>query len=148
LAKKSRKEFCRDSKRVAEGLTEEQVQAIKPLAATLTKTQMADYFGMDFGTFHEILLANPEWMLLYRQGKAEAIADIGGNLIQRARHDFRDAKFYLATQAGWVEKSAVDHTSSDGSMSAPTTINLVAKRFPKKPDGSYDQDRDTDEDDV
>lgn len=50
-------------------------------------------------------------------GRAETIAKVAGNLVQKAlKGDTTSAIFYLKTQAGWREKHAVDHTSSDGSM--------------------------------
>ena len=51
------------------------------------------------------------------QSKAKANATIGGALFNKAKGgDTAAMIFWMKTQAGWREKSEIDHTSSDGSM--------------------------------
>lgn len=59
--------------------------------------------------------------------KAKANATIGGALFNKAKSGDTTAMiFWMKTQAGWREKQEVDHSSSDGSMSMPTRIEIVA----------------------
>lgn len=76
----------------------------------------------------------------YKKGKARAVADIGGGLLEKARNgDLGAMCFYLKTQAGWRETQKLDHTSSDGSMQNTTVVILPAKQ---QDDSPGDADRD------
>ena len=58
--------------------------------------------------------------------KAKANATIGGALFNKAKTgDTAAMIFWMKTQAGWREKTDLNHISEDGSMS-PTRIELVA----------------------
>ena len=60
------------------------------------------------------------------QSKAKANATIGGALFNKAKSgDTAAMIFWMKTQAGWRETTAIDHSSSDRSMS-PTRIEIVA----------------------
>jgi hypothetical protein len=63
------------------------------------------------------------------QGKAEMLGQVAGRLFENAMHDDGRisnpaAMFIMKTQAGWREKSDVNVTSDDGSMS-PRSITVV-----------------------
>ena len=58
--------------------------------------------------------------------KAKSNATIGGALFNKAKNgDTAAMIFWMKTQAGWREKTDLNHMSEDGSMS-PTRIELVA----------------------
>jgi hypothetical protein len=95
--------------------TPEQVIEVETLAAVLNQEQISAYFGIDSDTFTAIKQRDPEVLRSYKRGKAKAILDIGGNLIEKAKGDnIAAAIFYLKTQAGW--KETIDLSSSDGTM--------------------------------
>lgn len=59
---------------------------------------------------------------------AKANATIGGALFNKAKSGDTTAMiFWMKTRARWTERSELDHTSSDGSMTPkPSRIELVA----------------------
>lgn len=102
-------------------LTEDQIREVQTLAAVLNTAQIADYLGVSHVTFKAIRERDERVSFAYKNGKAKAIASIGGNLITSAKKGNTAAQiFYLKTQAGWSEKHEIDHTSSDGSMTPPS----------------------------
>lgn len=83
---------------------EGQIAQVEALAAVLTKSQMADYFGIGETTLREIEKRQPEVSVAYQKGRGRAIAGVGSNLIAQARSgNVSAAIFYLKTQAGWKE---------------------------------------------
>jgi hypothetical protein len=55
---------------------------------------------------------------------AKANATIGGSLFNKAKNgDTAAQTFWLKTRAGFREKQDINHTSDDGSMSPPKSIN-------------------------
>ena len=106
-------------------LNPQQKAEIETLAAVLTTEQIADYFGIGKTTFFEILDRDPEVSELYKKGRAKAVGFVAQNLIQKARDGDLGAQiFYLKTQAGWKDTTAIQHTSPDGSMT-PSKIERV-----------------------
>ena len=106
-------------------LNAQQKAEIETLAAVLTTEQIADYFGIGKTTFFEILDRDPEVSELYKKGRAKAVGFVAQNLIQKARDGDLGAQiFYLKTQAGWKDTTAIQHTSPDGSMT-PSKIERV-----------------------
>ena len=106
-------------------LNTQQKAEIETLAAVLTTEQIADYFGIGKTTFFEILDRDPEVSELYKKGRAKAVGFVAQNLIQKARDGDLGAQiFYLKTQAGWKDTTAIQHTSPDGSMT-PSKIERV-----------------------
>ena len=90
-------------------LTETDVIKLEALACCLTKSQVADYFGMTEKTLRAIEGRQPEVSTAYRKGKAMAIASVATSLYDQAMAgNFYAMKFYLQTQAGWSEKRALD----------------------------------------
>ena len=69
--------------------------------------------------------------------KAEANATIGGALFKRAKSGDTTAMiFWMKTQAGWRERTDINHTSNDGSMTPKPAITAVdaieaAKQYQK-----------------
>ena len=56
--------------------------------------------------------------------KAEANATIGGALFKRAKSGDTTAMiFWMKTQAGWRERTDINHTSEDGSMTPKAGID-------------------------
>ena len=85
-------------------LSDEQIAQIEPLAAVLTKAQMADFFGITEKTLREVESRQPKVFTAYKKGKASAIATVANNLVNQARNgNVTAAIFYLKTQAGWKE---------------------------------------------
>lgn len=83
---------------------EAQTAQVEALAAVLSKTQMADYFGISETTLRQIEERQPEVSEAYKRGKAKAIGNVAKNLIQQAQTgNISAAIFYLKTQAGWKE---------------------------------------------
>lgn len=105
--------------------TPQQVEQVEKLASMLTKSQLADLFGVSENTFRAIEERQPEVSAAYKRGKASAIIDISRNLIQQSNKGNTAATiFYLKTQAGWRE------TDESQVQREPITINIV------KPDGA------------
>ena len=106
-------------------LTRQQADEVETLAAFLSIDQIADYFGMGKVTFYEIMKRQPIVSERYKKGRAKAIGSVAQGLLMRAREgDTASAIFYLKTQGGWSDKTAVDVTNSDGSM-RPVNIEIV-----------------------
>lgn len=94
--------------------TEEQVTELGALSAVLNTTQIADYFGISHVTFKAIRDRDERVSFAYKNGKAKAIASIGGNLIKTAKNGNVAAQiFYLKTQAGWKETKIIESADSD-----------------------------------
>ena len=90
-------------------LTETDVTKLEALACVLTKSQVADYFGMTEKTLRAGEERQPKVNTAYRKGKAMAIASVATSLYDQAMAgNFYAMKFYLQTQAGWSEKRALD----------------------------------------
>ena len=111
-------------------LTNEQIVQVEALAQYLTAEDIADYLGIGRTTFYAIMDRNPEVSERYRRGKARVKARLAGRLIEKAdAGDYSSLSLFLRTQGGWSEQSRIDHISSDGSMTPPTRIELVAPDF-------------------
>ena len=95
-------------------LTETDVTKLEALACVLTKSQVADYFGMTEKTLRAIEGRQPEVSTAYSKGKAMAIADVASSLYEQAKSgNIQAAKFYLKTQAGWREDAPVELSQPD-----------------------------------
>lgn len=59
-------------------------------------------------------------------GSMEATAEVAGHLLDKVRNGDTTAMiFWMKTRAGWREKSDVNLTSDDGTMTPPRTIKVV-----------------------
>lgn len=91
-------------------LTDEQRAEVETLAAVLNAEQIADYFGIGRTTFFAIMQRDPDVSERYKRGKAKAIGSIAKSLLTKAREgDTASMIFFLKTQAGWKETSAIEH---------------------------------------
>jgi hypothetical protein len=114
-----------ESGRPLKVLTDDQKRELETLAAVLSTDQIADYFGIGRTTFYAIMEREPDISERYKKGRAKAVGNIASNLINKAQNgDLGAQVFYLKTQAGWKDTTAVEHTSPDGSMT-PTKIERI-----------------------
>jgi hypothetical protein len=117
-------------------LTPAQTAEVETLAAVLTVAQMADYFGIGRTTFFSLMDRDPDVAERYKKGKARAIGAIAQSLISKARAgDTTSMIFFLKTQGGWRETSAVEHfgnTSVEhhlgGKDALATLLDRIAER--------------------
>jgi len=87
--------------------TPEQIIELQALAAVLTKSQVADYFGICENTLREIEKRQPEVSEAYKKGRCKQVVNMGNNLVRLAEDGNVTANiFYLKTQAGWRETEA------------------------------------------
>ena len=102
-------------------LSDDQISELGTLSAVLNTVQLADYFGMSHVTFKALRDRDEKVSFAYKNGKAKAIATIGGNLISQANDGNVSAQiFYLKTQAGWKESDS-DQEKDPTSY----TINII-----------------------
>lgn len=108
-------------------LSEAQKAEVETLAAVLTAEQIADYFGIGRTTFYAMMGRDEEIAARYKKGKARAIGAIAQSLIAKARAgDTTSMIFFLKTQAGWRETSAVEHS---GVIAVPTEASSASSRL-------------------
>lgn len=94
----------------------------EPTRATRELVQLHAMVGSRQEVIADIIGIDPKTLRKhYRheldQSKARANATIGGALFNKAKSGDTTAMiFWMKTQAGWRETTAIDHTSSDGSM--------------------------------
>ena len=95
--------------------TEEEIKECKQFAPSLTKTQLADYFGCTFNTLQAAMVRQPELLEAYRKGKAMAIIQMAGSLQQKGLDgDTQASRFWLSHQAGWTETKRTELSGPDG----------------------------------
>lgn len=113
--------------RPKKALSHEQIIQVEALGAVLSIEQIANYFRMSKSTFYSVMERQPEILERYKRGKSIAIVNAGKGLLKLVREGNLGAIiFYLKTQAGWRERTQVDISSEDGTLRAPTVIELVA----------------------
>jgi len=113
--------------RPAKELTASQKAEVETLAAVLSTAQIADYFGIGRTTFFAMLERDEEIAERYKRGKARAIGTIAQSLLVKARGgDTTSMIFYLKTQAGWREKTEVEHSGPGG---GPVVVNSDSERL-------------------
>ena len=95
--------------------TDEEIEECKVLAASLTKQQLADYFGCCFNTLQKAMERQPLLSEMYRKGKALAVIQMAGSLQAKGLEgDVGAAKFWLSHQAGWSETKRTELTGANG----------------------------------
>jgi len=106
-------------------LTDEQVKKVEVLAEVLTISQLADYFGIHRNMFVELHDSDPRVQAAYRKGRANAIVDVGQNLLLQARAGAPWAIcFYLKTQAGWRETANIELSGLGGGPISMAMLQL------------------------
>ena len=95
-------------------LTEEDKLQVEKLASVLTKSQLANYFGMGETRYRELEAKDSELSEAYKKGKSKAIAGVAANLVNQARDgNTAAAIFYLKTQAGWKETKILQNENKE-----------------------------------
>lgn len=86
---------------------ENDIKKIEELAASLSVSQIADYFKIGITSLYNIFKRQPLVYESYKRGKALAIQRMADNLQEHALHggsgNMTAAIFYLKTQARWSE---------------------------------------------
>jgi hypothetical protein len=91
--------------------------------------------GTDQPTIARVIGIDPKTMRKhYRDeldiSKAKANATVGGALFNKAKGgDTAAMIFWMKTQAGWREKTDINHTSDDGSMSPRDMTDAQLQAF-------------------
>jgi transposase len=86
-------------------LSEQDLNTIQNLAASMSVEQIAGYFGISKTTYYEVARRQPELLVRYQQGKSRRIAEYSNIVHEHIINGDKDLlKFYLRTQAGWSEK--------------------------------------------
>lgn len=117
-------------------LKKEQIKELEILAQYLTREQIADHFGIGRSTLQNIFERQPKALEAYRRGVSRMILAVSKNLTQLAlAGDRASAMFIMKCRGGWRETQAIDHTSSDGSVTAQPVQILI-----KAPDAITDDD--------
>jgi len=100
-------------------ITPELLKRVKRLAAQgLTQQQIADSLGWHLATLIDKKNNYSDFSEAIKLGQASGISDVSNALFNNAVNgDNAAAIFYLKARAGWRDNHAIDHTSSDGSMS-------------------------------
>ena len=107
----------------------------EPTRATRELVQLHTMVGTRQEAIASIIGIDPKTLRKYYrdeldQSKAKANATIGGALFNKAKSgDTAAMIFWMKTQAGWRETTAIDHSSSDGTMSMPSRIEIVAPQI-------------------
>ncbi len=95
--------------------SKEDIEKVELFASSLTKQQMADYFGICFNTLQRIFERQPEVSEAYRRGRAMAVITVAGSVLKEAQQgNIQAASLYLKTQAGWKETDRKEITGVDG----------------------------------
>lgn len=86
---------------------ESDIKKIEELAASLSVSQIADYFKIGITTLYDVFKRQPLVAESYKRGKAVAIQRMADNLQEHAIHggsgNMTAAIFYLKTQGRWSE---------------------------------------------
>ena len=107
-------------------LDKNQLMELELLAGTLSKAQVAEYFGMTEKTLRAIEERQPEVFTAYRKGKAQTVAKVTSALMKAVnRGDMRAIQFYLKTQAGWTEKSHIELSKAEEPSDNHMTVEFV-----------------------
>ena len=96
-------------------LNEAQIAQVEALAAYLSISQIADYFGFSKRAFYDIRKRQPEVLAAYNKGVAKACSFVGNMLMGFIREKENTASklsaitFYLRTKGGWSSEYKNDN---------------------------------------
>jgi predicted DNA-binding protein YlxM (UPF0122 family) len=96
-------------------LNEAQIAQVEALAAYLSISQIADYFGFSKRAFYDIRKRQPEVLAAYNKGVAKACSFVGNMLMGFIREKENTASklsaitFYLRTRGGWGSENKNDN---------------------------------------
>ena len=123
-------------------LTDAQKAQVEALAAYLSQQQISEYFGFTKSTFERMMERDPEVAVLYKKGKAKAIAVVAKSLVSKAREgDTASQIFFLKTQGGWRETTRQEISGPDGApIQQTTTLNNKSVRDLKESIASLDDE--------
>lgn len=101
---------------------------IAKLAAGLNQEQIADFYGMTDRGLRKRFAADQELRIAYQAGRSKAVSRVATNLLAQATKtknpNITAMIFYLKTQAGWKETSAVEVAGPDGGPIAVSSTNV------------------------
>lgn len=87
--------------------SDDQIQQVETLSGFCLKVpEIAAVMKISESTFYEVAKRQPQVSEALRQGRAKVKATISQSLIKNAAAgDYKSQAFYLARQAGWIDKS-------------------------------------------
>ena len=95
--------------------TDEEVQLVEKLSASLTHEQLARYFSICDNTLREIMKRDDRVSEAYDRGLTRAGVMMVEKLFDKAMEgDHPSMKLWLSQRMGWTEKSRTEHTGADG----------------------------------
>jgi hypothetical protein len=110
--------------------TDKDIESIERMAAILTKSQMAGIFGIEANTFRAAERRDPRVFEAYNKGKANAILEVGSNLIEQSRNGVTAAtKYFLSHQAGWSENATLIVKDEVIEDIEPLTVEQAASAY-------------------
>ena len=116
--------------RHAKTLTDAQKAEFETLAAVLATDQIADFFGIGRTTFWSMMQRDEAIAERYKKAQARAIGAIAQGLIAKARGgDTTSMIFYLKTQGGWRETTAVELSVPEAGNVQPDAAFLKLSRL-------------------
>lgn len=122
-------------------VTPKMIEEVKRLSGLgLRRSDIAAYFGMAYSTLCKKAAANPELRIAFKQGKAQQVSEVAGELITQIRQGSTSATiFYLKTQAGWKEPDVVAPEDEDEEDKAPQENLEITTNDPIEAAKSYQQ---------
>ena len=117
------------------------IEEVKRLSGLgLRRSDIAAYFGMAYSTLCKKAASNPELRIAFKQGKAQQVSEVAGELITQIRQGSTSATiFYLKTQAGWKEPDVVAPEDEDEEDKAPQENLEITTNDPIEAAKSYQQ---------
>jgi hypothetical protein len=95
--------------------TDDEVELVEKLAASLTHEQLAKYFCICDNTLREIMKRDTRVSEAYDRGLTRAGVMMVEKLYDKAMEgDHPSMKLWLSQRMGWTEKSRTEHTGADG----------------------------------
>jgi nitrogen regulatory protein PII-like uncharacterized protein len=105
-------------------LTDEILKEIEILAGRgLTNEMIHNYYGVGKDTWYNAKIRCPEIEKAFQRGKARTISMVSGKLMEKIRHGSLEAiKFYLRTQAQWIDRAVQVSDNKGAALPAPPLV--------------------------